>query len=586
MSYLGPLRLHFAGTFQASVSTLNNNTQNWDDDNWGAGRKITDIRFDPTGDASWRLIGCAVTSALMGDGSAAGADDPVLKCTVADSATRVAGKLVDLDPQQQMVSTIFGLEVRIAAADGTTLVGGRFRPAAFTDAWQRWTAGSNDPAYGACYQSVLTDLQWEDAAAGSPFLSALRAATQDGMLSIKFNVDGYQTDSTDLDYTRGRVVGTIGPYAAGEPLMTMFGRRFLREPSAFVADLNSAWAVVDEEAGKVLLDLGNTLPTQSRAGLMIDQGPLAVSAGAVSLGPVGGYTTADWYADTAGIVALPPDRVLGREELEALASTPIAIVAQGTGATLEESPQGLYARPDEYVYRLDPGQSAQARVVAMSYGKPLAGAEVRLTFDQQVLAPIPGDPATGTPEDALTFPATVTTGDDGFAPFTLEAGDPKNPRVYVDGQVYAVRPALAAAGVAYPASPWDFVSVHVYDAFDVQDPEWYAHLQPVFEQYANLYPVMRRILDLSSYEAVCANRASLLMAFGLDFDDPNYMPVTRDLSAGKLAAIQAWLAKDPPPLGAPVAMGTASRVAPGDEPQPAGGGGKALSAAVTGEAGR
>ncbi|MDX6707435.1 MAG: hypothetical protein QOK16_2949 [Solirubrobacteraceae bacterium] len=30
MSYLNPLRLHFAGTFQANVSTVNNNPPNFD----------------------------------------------------------------------------------------------------------------------------------------------------------------------------------------------------------------------------------------------------------------------------------------------------------------------------------------------------------------------------------------------------------------------------------------------------------------------------------------------------------------------------------------------------------------------------
>ena len=47
------------------------------------------------------------------------ADDQVLQCLVADSNTRVAAKLVDLDSEQQMVSEIWGLEVRICTADGT-----------------------------------------------------------------------------------------------------------------------------------------------------------------------------------------------------------------------------------------------------------------------------------------------------------------------------------------------------------------------------------------------------------------------------------------------------------------------------------
>jgi hypothetical protein len=581
MSYLSPLRLHFCGRFQASVSTVNNTPQNWDNSTWGANETGQTLGFDPTGDGDWRLIGCKVTAAFGADGAAAAADDPLLRCTVADSDTRVAAKLVDLDSEQQMVSTIFGLQVRIAAADGTTVVSGRFEPAAFTDLWQRWTAGSHDPSFGACFQSVLTDVQWGEGAAGSAVLRALQAATADGMLSIKFNVDGYQTDSTANDYTRGRIAGTIGPYVDGEPRRMLVGRRFLVDPYAFAAKLNYAWAVVDEDAGKLLLDLGNSIPTESYGGALVDAGPLAVTAGDLALGEVSGYGGEDWYAATAGIVALPADRTLDPAELATLAETRLAVTPQG-GAPLQEAPMGIYARADDFVFRLDPGETADVRVVASRYGKPYAGAGIVLDFDDSQLQGGDGDPPVGTPQSALSFPEHATTDGAGVATFTLTASDPGNPRGYIDGQVYGVRPMLDGAlalGPNYPTNPWDYVSVHVYDAFDVADPQWFPDLQPIFDQYANLYPVMRRIVDLSSYDSVCANRMSLQMAFGLDFEDPNYMPATRDLSKARLAAIMTWLAKDPPPLGAPAVMGTASRTAPADELQPDGPGGKSLAVA-------
>jgi len=80
MTYLGPLRLHFAGQFQATVSTVNNQPTNFnnatfqpdfqDQGNQGS--------WNPRGEADWRLLGCAVTSATMPDGSPAAADDSVL----------------------------------------------------------------------------------------------------------------------------------------------------------------------------------------------------------------------------------------------------------------------------------------------------------------------------------------------------------------------------------------------------------------------------------------------------------------------------------------------------------------------------
>ena len=81
------------------------------------------------------------------------------------------------------------------------------------------------------------------------------------------------------------------------------------------------------------------------------------------------------------------------------------------------------------------------------------------------------------------------------------------------------------------------------------EPTWY-DLQPIFQQYANLYPVMDRLVNLASYEDIAANARLLAFAFGLPPHDPNHMPVTRDLSQGKRAAILRWLAR-PGPDGKP-----------------------------------
>jgi hypothetical protein len=67
-------------------------------------------------------------------------------------------------------------------------------------------------------------------------------------------------------------------------------------------------------------------------------------------------------------------------------------------------------------------------------------------------------------------------------------------------------------------------------------------IAPIFTQYGNLYPIMsQRLVDLSNPESVKHNLKILQLAFSLDIADPNYMPVTRDLSAGKRTAIQRWL---------------------------------------------
>ena len=66
-------------------------------------------------------------------------------------------------------------------------------------------------------------------------------------------------------------------------------------------------------------------------------------------------------------------------------------------------------------------------------------------------------------------------------------------------------------------------------------------IQPIFQQYANLYPLMGDIVDLADYDSVCGLREMLLLAFELPITNPNSMPVTRDLSQAKRTAILSWL---------------------------------------------
>ena len=572
MSYLGALRLHFFGRFQAAVSTVNNEPTYFDNETFKPEYQGLDVNgsWNPRGDGDWRLIGCRVTSAWHGDGSAAAAGDPVLACSIADSDRAAPAKLVDLDPQQQMVSTIWGLEVRICDPSGATLVRGSFDPAAFADLWHRAVEPGEDMALGAMFQSTLSNLEWADVS-GSQFLTELRAAAADGLLSMKFNVDGYDTTFDSPDFTLGRIAGTMGPAAAAEPRHFTAGRHFMSAASPFAPPrgrLNVCTAVVDEAAGKVHLDVGNAFPTASPGG------PPDPAIGALSLvcqGPTGTVRIGDlpsldeqWYEGTAGVLTLPAAGSLAPADLEAIATHPLAIVKRSGGASLIAEPAGgLYVRADSFVFRLDPGASAPVRLLATRFGKPFPRAAVDLSADPRQLQGGNGEPDVATPAGAIAFPAQVETGDDGWASAAIAATDPHNPREYIDGQVYGVRPLLAeTAGGRYPVNPFDFVSVLVWNAWAPDEPPtWFGSLQPIFQRYSNLYPIMGRFVDLSDYESVSEYRVQLLLAFGLDMSDPNSMPVTRDLSSAKRAAILRWLAEvgpdGKPLLGTPVPEGPA-----------------------------
>lgn len=571
MSYLNPLRLHFSGRFQANVSTVNNDPTHFNTDEFkasyqkmqGPGMVPPNGWFNPQGDAAWRLLGCKVTSAWN---SGAVSDDAVLQCIVADSDGRVPAKLVDLDSEQQLVSEIWGLQVRIADASGKTLVSGHFEPAAFADIWDRSTGSGKggDNGAGAMYQSVLTNVQWVDVST-SPFLQALKAATEDGGLSIKFNVDGFNLSYKSPDFMTGRIVGTIGPASKAEPKFMVLGRQFMaaaaQDGNFFtpVGGMNFCAAVLDEQAGCLFLDLGNALSTTAPGEGFNDLGDLTVSyydpittpvnpAGTVvalgtipSTGPTGYSTDASWYPGTAGIVVIP----LTQAQITACSSLPL-MISGNSGVGITEWASGAFVRADKYVFRLMPGQEVSIPVYATQYGRPMSGAEITFAFDPGMLQGGSGVPPVATPQDAITITnssATAVTDASGMAWLSLETADPGMPRVYIDGQVYGIRPAFADAGLndESTVNQWNFISFLLWTAYTPGNPITWADIGPIFQQYANLYPVMNRFLNLGNYNEVVANAKLLKLAFQIDVADPNSMPVTRDLSPAKRAAILAWL---------------------------------------------
>lgn len=558
MSYLSALRLHFAGEFQAAVSTVNNDSTHFDNgtfdssfqDMQGPNGNPPNGWWNPHGDGDWRVIGCKVTAATGADGEPVDDHDPILGALIADSDRAAPAKLVDLDPMQQMVSTIWGLELRICDATGTTLVRGTFEPAGFFDIWDRARRGGGDINACAMYQSILTGVQWSDVT-GSPFLTALRGAQQGDLLSVKFMVDGYDMTATSPTFTLGRIVGSIGPAAPSEPAQMVRGRQLMaaaRPGANFFAPagkINFCTAVLDVSTSRVLLDLGNALPTDTPGGPISQIGAITLFAGADELCPVP-YGGADFYERTAGIVALPADRALTAAEVVLVQANPLSLHVAGQQLpAVVEAP--LYVRPDQFVLRLNPGESHTVSLVATKLGAPLQNASIVCVRDPSQLQPTgQGRPfGVADPPEAIRFPAAVTTGPTGVATLTITAQAPGQPRDYIDGQVYGIRAAVEQTmmhGLRPRIDPRNVISVLVWDTFRADDPPtWLGSLEPVFVQYANLYPIMQAFLDLSSYDSVCENQELLLLAFGLDPRDPNSMPVTRDLSASKRTSILSWL---------------------------------------------
>jgi hypothetical protein len=559
MSFLNALRVHFAGGFEAAPSTVNNDVKHFNNATFEKifqtpGPGTTNGWWNPEGDHHF-TFDCGVTTAHYGDGTAATGSDPVLTLRVSDRGRlprRNPAKIVDLDPQQQGVSMIFGLDVVIGAPGAPPLLTAAFAAAPFTDIWRRGTTGGGDERAGAMYQSVLEAPVWGDVS-GSRFLQELKAAATGGVLSIKFNLDGYSMARGTPGFTKGRLVGTVGPAAPSEPRHFVRGRHFSNVELLSVPGfprprqgVNYCAGLLDEAGRKVWLDLGNALTTNPSGGPVRNVGALSLvcvapGTGQVPLGDID-YTAANWYEQSAGVVALPPGRTLTDAELAAVRDNPLALVVTPPGASpvvaASEQRDGTHLRADLFVSRLNPGETFAAQFYASRFGRPLAGATVGLVLEPPVVTG-PGEPQIGSPPDKLSFPSLTTTDGDGKAAIALTAGNPGNPRGYIDGQVYLVDYSLNGTPVPNGS---DSLSVLVFDDFTPDEPPtWFGSMKPIFEQYANLYPVMAAYLDLGNYDDVSANRPMLIAVLNLLQTDAHYMPVTRDLSEAKRAAMVRWL---------------------------------------------
>ncbi|WP_184549613.1 ferritin-like domain-containing protein [Mucilaginibacter sp. FT3.2] len=554
MSYLQVPRLNFAGQFQADPPTANNDPQHFDTANFKTNYAIMENGeanpngwWNPVGTGAWNFYQCVVTSVTYKDGSVCDdpAIDPIVGTPVQGADARVAGKIVDLDPDQQMVSQLWGFQVNLGDVSSGLGFKSDFKTAPFGDiSFSRCPSAGGDTRASAFYQSALDISAWANTT-NSRYLSELAADgdTEPKQLSIKFVVDAFNMKSPDAaNFTFGRIAGSIGTQHDNEPYRFIAGRTL----NAMVPQLTTAYAVIQNNS--LIIDLGNSFQTTTIAGPFFDIGKLygailVTSGNPVILGEIK-YLDADWYSNTAGIVTLH----LTDEQVTLAESNPIGIIqpqeAAPASVIFSESASGTYVRADDFVFRMSPGDEAKSVLYATSFGKPYAGQPIALAADASAMGAPSGPQNFGTPAAAFTFPASITTDANGKAELTMKATDPGNPRVYIDGQLYGISYALGTVAPAYGSiqNPSQMISALVFSDYAIpEQPNWVEHIQPIFQQYADLYPVMKPIVDLSNFSSVVGKLYILKNVFSMEMTNPNYMPVTRDLSEAKRAMIRKWL---------------------------------------------
>ena len=129
---------------------------------------------------------------------------------------------------------------------------------------------------------------------------------------------------------------------------------------------------------------------------------------------------------------------------------------------------------------------------------------------------------------------------------TPQCTDSKDPsdqlELPIDGQVYNFTYCVEG-DIQVCQTLYSFAFLAFSDLIYVEIPTWVDDVEPILAQFARLAAIMDTVLDMSSYTDVTKphNVNLLKKVLNLDFEDPSYMPTTRDLSPSKREMILRWL---------------------------------------------
>ncbi len=590
MSYLQLPRLAFSGQFQADVSTVNNDPRHFDNRNFEPSFQDLQAKdefngwWNPVGTGIFRLCNCTVRSLVGPDGRVLSADgdkrtDAALGLVVGNAPDRASGKLVDLDPDWQLASCLYGFGVSLVSAGGQVILSADYASNPFRDLWFGRSVAKGDSAASAMFQSVLTNVAWNLDGIDSPFFDQLRRASEQDQLSIRLTTYGYNTAFGQPRFGYGTVLGAIGPARAAEPRSFVLGRRFMPTTQNGTGDMASTRnigcfsAAVDEGTGTLQVDLSNALPLGQGYGIG-NLGPLQFAllkdplvAQDARVGPADFHALAhvdqsdylQWGLAGIQQLQLPEDVRRTMDDL------PFAILGQqdrdgGWVVEVRETLLGLEVRPEDFAIRLDPNEDRTNHVgttfYAARYGRPLAGAPLAfwtsgpaLDTGNTPVNPKPGTtpkallPVNNVPAFALKFhPPAPVTDRHGRADVCIQGPERMGtPREYMDGQLYTVAYNFAGTDPAVQQN-FDKLAILVFSTVERKVAPVWDDVQPILQQYANLYPAMSQgLFDFSRREQAEANAFILRFVLDKPIDDPDQMPVTRDLSSARRALLIRYL---------------------------------------------
>lgn len=218
-----------------------------------------------------------------------------------------------------------------------------------------------------------------------------------------------------------------------------------------------------------------------------------------------------------------------------------------------EAKDGIQVHPfTPWVLRAEPGDDKEISFLVTKFGLPSAKTVIHITpfvcphiFYEYGGPPIATEPLPFLAQD-------ITTDQSGLATILFTAPDPSNARTFIDGQLYPylywavsspIDPEQTCNGSNFLYLLNSYFIIRVFDIHTYRDPPtWNEDVYPIFNKYANLYPVMTfNYVDLGNYYEVTKHLFHINMTMRRPISHPNHMPVTRDLSKDKRDMILKWL---------------------------------------------
>ena len=476
-SYLHLPRITFAGQFQVDVSTVNNELKNY---NVFDGTVKTEQTWNEYGTGEVSFSDCIITSVTYQNGTIS-YKDPLVKKPIIVNPQSSRPKLIDIDPESQNKSQIYGMKFGIFQDIDNLAFLGDWQPSIIAqDTWTRVSCLSESDNGTSSYwiaskgTTRITSVTWGD----TSFSEALNQLHNNGLtkdLSVGqnyfYSTTGSATEYLQNNFTLGYVVGTIGIAEideplnfAGERLMTFEGvkQSDIAFPSGVECNNPDAirmykapFVVVNDSEHNtrltVTVDFGNSLSMDRLASirnLSVLYLGILTSDGCVKIIANIPYLEEGWLRRTAGVV----DFHLDVTDMNTLANSELAVV-RGTDSSdltvcsntfkygfrhvqilLKET--AYFVRPlEDYVFRLTKGQSQPVKLYVTHFGKPSNNTPITL----QRANPW------SVPEDGIIVESmTAVTDSEGVAEFNFTGGYvpyPRNSSAFdelldIDGQVY------------------------------------------------------------------------------------------------------------------------------------------------------